>query len=188
MKRIAILLIALLPILACNSSAEKESNTENEGEEMHEDHNETGMQEMEEGEESASLPSTGNFGAEITTDGAITPAEMMAMLADKDSVEVKVKGIAGAVCQRKGCWMTMPVGDGEMRITFRDYGFFVPKDASGKEVIIQGIAKKEVTGVEELRHYAEDAGESEEAIAAITEPEEDIVFVADGVIIREPEQ
>jgi len=75
-----------------------------------------------------------------------------------------------------------------MRITFRDYGFFVPKDASGKEVIIQGIAKKEVTSVEELRHYAEDAGESEEAIAAITEPEENIVFVADGVIIREPEQ
>lgn len=188
MKRIAILLIAFLPLLACNKEENKGDDTKNDAEEKHEMKEEGGMQEMEEVEDSASLPSTGNFGAKITADGAITPAEMMTLLIDKDSVEVKVKGIAGEVCQRKGCWMTMPVGDEEMRITFRDYGFFVPKDASGKEVIVQGIAKKEVLSVEELQHYARDAGESEEAIAAITEPEENIVFVADGIIIREPGQ
>ncbi len=188
MKRIAILLIALLPVIACNNEQKSEDEAQNEGEEMLGNHEESGMQEMEDEGESEALPSTGNFGAEITPEGAVTADEMLALLADKDSVEVKVIGIAGAVCQRKGCWMTMPAGDREMRITFRDYGFFVPKDASGKEVIIQGVAKKEVTSVEELQHYAEDAGESEEAIAAITEPEENIVFIADGVIIREPEQ
>ena len=35
------------------------------------------------------------------------------------------------------------------------------------------------------KHYAEDAGKSEEEIAAINEPEYDINFIADGVIIKD---
>jgi hypothetical protein len=36
-----------------------------------------------------------------------------------------------------------------------------------------------------LKHYAEDAGKSEEEIAQITEPSYDLGFTADGVIIAE---
>jgi len=36
-----------------------------------------------------------------------------------------------------------------------------------------------------LRHYAEDAGKSEEEIMTITEPEYVLTFTADGVIIQE---
>ena len=49
---------------------------------------------------------------------------------------------------------------------------------------MNGKAFKEVTTVEELRHYAEDEGKSEEEIAAITEPVEEYKFVADGVIME----
>ena len=184
MKNIAILFIALLPILACNNGKNDDSEKES-GTEMHEEqeHNEeNGIN------EEASLPSTGHFGAEITPDGAIPAEKVVEILEGKDSAEVKVIGIAKEVCQAKGCWMTMPAGDRQMRISFKDYGFFVPKDASGKEVIMKGVVKKEIVPVEELRHYAQDAGKSEEEILAITEPEENIVFIADGVIIREPGQ
>jgi hypothetical protein len=82
--------------------------------------------------------------------------------------------------------MTVKMSDGaSMMVRFRDYAFFVPKEGlEGKEVVMQGRAKKEVTSVAMLRHYAEDAGKSKEEIAAITEPETSWQFEADGVLIR----
>jgi len=59
----------------------------------------------------------------------------------------------------------------------------MPLDLAGSNVIVDGIAYKEVTGVDELRHYAEDEGKSPEEIAKITEPVEELKFMADGVII-----
>ena len=82
--------------------------------------------------------------------------------------------------------MTVPLGgDEEMMIRFKDYGFFVPKNAMGNKAVFEGTAYRTVTTVEELRHYAEDAGESQEAIDAITEPLEEIAFLANGVVITE---
>ena len=72
-----------------------------------------------------------------------------------------------------------------MRVSFKDYGFFVPKDITGKTVVIEGTAKQSVTPVAELRHYAEDAGKSKDDIAKITEPEKALTFVADGVIVKQ---
>jgi len=68
-------------------------------------------------------------------------------------------------------------------IKFKDYAFFVPKDASGKEAIVSGKLYASVTSVDELRHYAEDKGASADEIAAITEPQREIRMMADGVII-----
>ena len=45
-----------------------------------------------------------------------------------------------------------------MRVTFKDYGFFVPKKSAGYIAIVQGEVRKEWVDVETLRHYAEDAG------------------------------
>ena len=102
---------------------------------------------------------------------------------DKDSINVKLSGEITGVCQMKGCWMTMNVGDEELRITFKDYGFFVPKNSSGNEAVIEGALYKKLVDVEMLKHYAEDAGKPEEEIEAITEPELQFVFEASGVII-----
>ena len=45
-----------------------------------------------------------------------------------------IKGVVKEVCQEKGCWMTMTLDNGdEMRVTFKDYKIFVPKDLGGKE-------------------------------------------------------
>ena len=53
---------------------------------------------------------------------------------------------------------------------FKDYGFFMPTDAAGKEVIVDGKAFVNEVSVADLKHYAEDAGKSPEEIAKITEP------------------
>lgn len=72
-----------------------------------------------------------------------------------------------------------------MRVSFKDYDFFVPKDIEGKTVVFEGKAFSRVTPVKELKHYAEDAGKSKEEVAKITEPEKALVFVADGVIVKQ---
>ena len=134
--------------------------------------------------ESDELPSTGNFGENITDENAVVASTLTQQMKDKDSLEIKLVGQINEVCQKKGCWMTMMAGNESMRIVFKDYDFFVPKDASGKEAVIKGTAYRKVTSVDDLRHYAEDEGKSKEEIAAITQPKEEIEFVADGVIIR----
>ena len=76
-------------------------------------------------------------------------------------------------------------GQPDMRVTFKDYAFFMPKDLSGKKVVIDGYAIVETTPVEVLRHYAEDGGKSKAEIDAITEPKRELAFEAAGVLILE---
>ena len=108
------------------------------------------------------------------------------LISEVDSVEsdFKVKGIIDEVCQMKGCWMTLRNDDGlNIRVTFKDYVFFVPKDISGKEVIIEGVALKEVLDEETAKHYAEDGGvEYDESLR------NSISFIAHGVLVPKSEQ
>ena len=126
------------------------------------------------------------FGDQISEKKAISYEKLLKKMKKSDSLQVKVVGTVESVCQMKGCWMTIVSEDEDkpaMMVRFKDYGFFVPKDISGQKVIMKGYAYKEVTPVDELRHYAEDAGKSKEEIAGITEPKEEFKFMASGVIL-----
>lgn len=126
------------------------------------------------------------FGDKISEKKAISYEKLVKKMKKKESMNVKVVGTVETVCQMKGCWMTIVSQDEStptMTVKFKDYGFFVPKDISGKKVIMKGQAYKEVTPVDELRHFAEDAGKSKEEIAAITKPKEEFKFMASGVIL-----
>jgi hypothetical protein len=113
-------------------------------------------------------------------------AEFKSQVEGVDSVaDIKISTKINSCCQKKGCWMNVDMGDGEeMKVRFKDYGFFVPLDAAGSEVIMQGKAFKDTISVDMLRHYAEDAGKSEEEINAITEPESVLAFEASGVLLK----
>ena len=114
--------------------------------------------------------------------------ELLAQMETQDTVEAQLKANVEAVCQTKGCWMNLvddSAGDAAIFVKFKDYGFFMPKDIAGEVVVVRGIAYKEVTSVEELKHYAEDEGKSQEEIDAITEPEFSYAFIADGVLLKE---
>ena len=101
----------------------------------------------------------------------------------QDSVQLKVKGKIIDVCSKKGCWMTIELPNKqELMVRFKDYGFFVPVDSSG-EVIINGLAYINNTSVDELRHYAKDAGASINDIESIVEPKITYNFEADGVLL-----
>lgn len=74
-------------------------------------------------------------------------------------------------------------GGEEIMVRFKDYGFFMPLNIVGKEVVLDGVAKATVTSVDMLKHYAEDAHKSKEEIEKITEPKNEIEFTAKGVVV-----
>jgi len=125
------------------------------------------------------------FGDSINIDGAVDIANLNEQLAGKDSLKIKLTGTIDEVCQKKGCWMNMKTNDGQiMKVRFKDYAFFVPKDAAGKKVYMEGYAYNDTVSVSELKHYAEDAGKTKAEIEQINKPEVTISFEANGVIIK----
>lgn len=134
----------------------------------------------------ASAEAGATYGTSFTAQNVIPASELEAALAGKDSVQATVAAEIQQSCQKKGCWMDVKLDDdSKMKVTFRDYGFFVPtENLEGRQVVFTGTAKREVVSVEDLRHFAEDAGKSAEEIAAITAPREELRFVADGVVLQ----
>ena len=109
-------------------------------------------------------------------------------LAQSGAVEnVILEGVITQTCAKKGCWMNVKMAEGDtMMVRFKDYGFFVPKEgAEDLRTVMHGIAKMDTISVDLLRHYAEDAGETEDIIMEITEPRFILEFIADGVLIEQ---
>lgn len=127
-----------------------------------------------------------SFGNGVTAGNLIPVAKMESAMGDQKTAEMKITGEVVEVCKKKGCWMTLKTPTGEaMRITFKDYAFFMPMDIVGKKVALDGIAKKQTISVETLRHYAEDAHKSAAEVAKITAPKKELAFEAKGVVILE---
>ena len=105
--------------------------------------------------------------------------------------EVKIKssdfltsGKIVSSCPKKGCWVKIITNSEEVFVTFKDYSFFVPKKGiRDKEIIINGNIKTDTISISQLKHYAYDAGESEEFISKIVLPKITKSIVADGVAI-----
>ena len=128
-----------------------------------------------------------SFGKLIDYKGAIGSEDMLDQfqsLKEADTLETKFSATVTDVCKSKGCWMKLNLKNGEeVMVKFKDYGFFVPKDIEGREVVLNGIAFVDNMSVEDQRHYAKDAGESQENIRQIKEPKRTFEFEADGVLI-----
>ena len=131
--------------------------------------------------------SVGNFGKKITEKNTITVDQLMVKMKNGSSntSSIKVKGKINSVCKNKGCWMTLISSSGEeLRVTFKDYSFFVPKNCDGKTAIIEGIASQEELSVAMQKEYAKDDGKSKSEIDSINKPKVEYSFEAIGVIIK----
>ena len=106
-------------------------------------------------------------------------------LSASDSLKTKFSAKVLDVCKAKGCWMRLELDNGEeAMVKFKDYGFFLPLDITGKEVVVNGSAFVNAVGVEEQKHYAKDGGKSVEEIEKIKAPKITYGFLADGVLLK----
>jgi len=128
------------------------------------------------------------FGKPITSAARLRDAKGFTQVAldpeAYDGKHIRIVGIVEEVCQTKGCWMTFSDAGQTMRIKFADYAFFMPKDASGREAIVDGVFSIEMTPAAEARHYLEDAGRADEA-EAITGDVKSLTFMADSVLLMQ---
>ena len=126
------------------------------------------------------------YGSVIDLEGAVDANGLRMALQNEGRAAVRFEGEITGTCAKKGCWMDVASGEDTVFVRFLDYGFFVPTEgAEGKRTVVEGEAFFDTLTVDMLRHYAEDAGESEEYIAAISEPELQLAFTATGVMIED---
>lgn len=127
------------------------------------------------------------FGEKFVILKPIAVEKAIQKLDSKDTLNVQLSGVVQKVCKSKGCWTNIGStmeADQSMFVKFKDYGFFLPLDCDGKEIVLTGKAYIEETPVDELRHYAEDEGKSAEEIAAITKPAKEYKFMASGAYLK----
>lgn len=135
------------------------------------------------------LLATSTFAGEVITRGAAVSKDAKAIpLATvlenpepytKDTVVVE--GVIAASCTRKGCWMQLaPDAEGKasVRVTFKDYGFFIPLEAKGMKARAEGVAVVKTLSKADADHLEEEG-------AKLTRKEDgtalEVSFVANGV-------
>ena len=122
------------------------------------------------------------FGENIEKNKVMSKKELISLYDNDSKFNAKFEATVVDVCQMKGCWMRLDLGDNKkVMVSFKDYGFFVPKDISGKNVIVSGEAFKKTISIDELKHYASDRGESKDKISSIDKPEIVYSLIANGV-------
>lgn len=95
---------------------------------------------------------------------------------------VKTEGLVARACAKKGCWMELKLASGAeatgMRVTFKDYGFFVPLDSAGAKATIEGTVEVKTLSKDDAAHL-----EAEGARVTRNDKGEaiELAFVASGV-------
>jgi hypothetical protein len=100
---------------------------------------------------------TRSFGAPLTPAPDVLP--ISALLSSPDAFASKTVTVEAQVrrnCTKKGCWMEIAEGNDlttpGCRVTFKDYGFFVPLDSSGARARVQGIVEVKTVAPGEAQH------------------------------------
>ena len=106
MRTFLLILCGCIFMIACKNAGEKTTGT----------HNEQAQQ---------------VFGAAFSDSNgldALQMAEKFSRMQVSDTLDLAFTATVIDVCQAKGCWMKLNLENGEeVMVTFKDYGFFVPK-------------------------------------------------------------
>ncbi|HEX6159250.1 MAG TPA: DUF4920 domain-containing protein [Thermoanaerobaculia bacterium] len=120
-------------------------------------------------------------GAPIATDAKpVAFAEVLAHPENYTTAPVVIEGIVQTACQNKGCWMQIApeAGQAGMRVTFKDYAFFVPKDSKGMAAKMEGVVTVKTLSKEDAEHLE---GEGAKLNRNADGTAREISFVASGV-------
>jgi hypothetical protein len=123
------------------------------------------------------------FGAPLGTAAKVALADVLKAPDKFADQSVLVEGEVRRACTRKGCWMELSEAQGPAaagcRVTFKDYGFFVPTDSAGSKARVEAKVESKVIKPELVAHL-----ESEGAQFADKGPDgsaREVRLVATGV-------
>jgi len=121
------------------------------------------------------------YGAPLTRSSPVTLQAALKQLDAKPAADVLIESKVDKVCVVKGCWMALTNANDNVRVTFKDYGFFVPSSIIGKTVLVEGRLEKVVMSLEDTKHYVKDAGGDPNTV---TSPRTEYRIVASGVQVK----
>ena len=125
------------------------------------------------------LPRGEDFGAAFTLSEVSDFLDVVERTEAYAGRDVLVRARISDVCQKKGCWMVLREGSTSVRVRFEDYGFFVPRDCSGKTAYVQGQVKREALSEKVAKHYAEEGTSGDPT--KIRGPQQEVSFTASAV-------
>jgi cytochrome c-type biogenesis protein CcmE len=125
-----------------------------------------------------------SYGKGVTIKEApVSLTEAIKNLKSNDGKEIVVKAKVEKVCQSKGCWLVLKDGESQVRVTFANYSFFVPKNSAESEAVVQGkLFEKEISAAE-ARHYAKDEHKPAKEVAKIQASQKAPWFEATGLTL-----
>jgi len=105
-------------------------------------------------------PQHKTFGARLSPGELVSLAQVVKSPETYGDRVITVEGHVRRACTRKGCWMEMAEGADEnlqgCRVTFKDYGFFVPTDSAGAKARVQGLLKVKKVEAPTVSHLEEE--------------------------------
>lgn len=105
------------------------------------------------------------FGAVLDTSRPISDLALLLNEPDKKlGLPFVVKTRISKVCQRKGCFFIAQQDHHIVRVSFKDYGFFIPTDSNGKTVLLSGELIKKELSAEQAEHFSADLKAAKQAI------------------------
>lgn len=119
------------------------------------------------------------FGANIDLK-TLSPKTLTEVIGSTNESTVTLKTTVAEVCSKKGCFFIAQDGEFTARITFKDYGFFIPTDSQGKEVMLIGDFSVKTLSEEQAKHYAEDAGKDASLISG---EQKEYSIIATSVVV-----
>ena len=103
------------------------------------------------------------FGAPVGAGPVLSLADVLAAPQRFQEQPVTVEGHVRAACTRRGCWMELAdAADPKLpgcRVTFKDYGFFVPTDSAGSRAKVQGTFSVGTLPPERVAHLESEGGQ-----------------------------
>ena len=123
-------------------------------------------------------------GEKLTGAATVDVAKLLTAPTDFEGKTVTVEAKVRQACEKKGCWMELAGTDAKgpgVRVTFKDYGFFVPLDSAGSTAKVEGVVKVSELSEARAKHY-----ESEGATVAKGKDGKyrEVQLVASGVELR----
>jgi Domain of unknown function (DUF4920) len=125
------------------------------------------------------LADAGKFGAPLGNSPKVALADLVKDPAAWSGKTLKTEGTVSSVCQEKGCWMVLKAGDQSVRVRFKDYAFFVPKDSAGMTAVLEGVFSVKTVPEATAKHYAEETPGGKPG--DIKGDQKELSFLASGV-------
>ena len=122
--------------------------------------------------------------APLGTGETLPLAKVLAAPDEYAGKPVRVEGVVRSACTKKGCWMELASADAEgpgCRVTFKDYGFFVPLDSAGANARLEGLVQVKTLAKREVDHLEAEGAKFAKAEDGTAK---EIRIVATGVELR----